>query len=636
MQRRVQIAGLGSSVPTSGMALAWLGLVLALLGAALAWYGGTASREAAATAFSSKVASDAVARSLKGGAGDPAELAAFNLARRAAAQAAQVNPLMLPSARAQSSLSSVASQAPAALGASMTRAVDAVEILGDAMRKSIKDLDALAGLVASGKAAFSLDAYGAAADSIGRLLSYADSAVSLRSLERIDYDVRNVVRIVREVSGSPRFAADRAGPIVDAMNSSMLPLVSAARAAAPPREEMARWNDAMRALGESLGSLAAGAETALRVAETLVLAGAALIAVGSALMFGASRMGLQELDARFRRATAHFRRSEEEVARLAADASRIAGGDFALEVKTEFDDDGLRAIAGSLNTISQSVRKTAAAVGRGMHDMEIEVAKVTEKCVEVSSADPRRQEKLRVAETALGDVRQITETVELDSRGAASKAQVALDSVHLARAALREAVEGAVSIRGALQESAKRVKGLGEKSQEAVRMIEAVSAEVEHIHVVAMNASLEAERVDGRGGGFAVVAKELSRLAEQIDARVRALAQQIQAVQSDTREAGKAVEFASQRVVSGAGATEDASGALDVVQVSAQSVDSSLSSLSAAHAEAVRRARVLAGAIDEIGADAGERARKVAEVGARVAALGNSVRAVQAEVAEHQ
>ncbi|MEN8130231.1 MAG: methyl-accepting chemotaxis protein [Pseudomonadota bacterium] len=74
--------------------------------------------------------------------------------------------------------------------------------------------------------------------------------------------------------------------------------------------------------------------------------------------------------------------------------------------------------------------------------------------------------------------------------------------------------DGMHDIRETISESEKRIKRLGERSQEINRAVDIINNIAERTHVLALNASMQAAAAGDAGRGFAVVADEVQRLAE--------------------------------------------------------------------------------------------------------------------------
>ncbi|MFM2320560.1 MAG: hypothetical protein RLZZ215_3181 [Pseudomonadota bacterium] len=165
--------------------------------------------------------------------------------------------------------------------------------------------------------------------------------------------------------------------------------------------------------------------------------------------------------------------------------------------------------------------------------------------VDATSQDVN-QHALSVNQLALLERTEAEETVEqlghilgrLDSIAAsAQQANRVADSTSRAtreaQASVARTLSSISGIRDTVQETGKRLKRLGERSQEISRIIDIISNISERTTVLALNASMQATAAGEAGRGFSVIAEEIQHLAEssrestdQIGALVRNIQQE--------------------------------------------------------------------------------------------------------------
>ena len=154
------------------------------------------------------------------------------------------------------------------------------------------------------------------------------------------------------------------------------------------------------------------------------------------------------------------------------------------------------------------------------------------------------------------------------SSQAQESAMVARQSLEAASSGLRavqDAIGGMNAIRDQSQETSKRIKRLGESSQEIGEITELISDITEQTNVLALNAAIQAASAGEAGRGFSVVAEEVQRLAERSADATRQIAALVRAIQTDTQDAVGAMERSTQGVVEGARLSDTAGTALSEI-----------------------------------------------------------------------
>ena len=139
------------------------------------------------------------------------------------------------------------------------------------------------------------------------------------------------------------------------------------------------------------------------------------------------------------------------------------------------------------------------------------------------------------------------------SKSAERSAEVAQGSVSTAKRgalAVQDTIRGMDQMREQIQETAKRIKRLGESSQQIGEIVELINDIAEQTNILSLNAAIQAAMAGEAGRGFAVVADEVQRLAERSSEATKQIADLVKTIQADTNEAVASMEQATQGVVS--------------------------------------------------------------------------------------
>jgi twitching motility protein PilJ len=151
------------------------------------------------------------------------------------------------------------------------------------------------------------------------------------------------------------------------------------------------------------------------------------------------------------------------------------------------------------------------------------------------------------------------------------------------------------AIRETIQETSKRIKRLGESSQEIGNIVELINDIAEQTNILALNASIQASMAGEAGRGFAVVADEVQRLAERAANATKQIEVLVRTIQTDTNEAVVSMERSTTDVVGGALLAENAGAALEEIEQVSNQIASLVQNISAS----ARQQAVASGSISK-------------------------------------
>ena len=257
-------------------------------------------------------------------------------------------------------------------------------------------------------------------------------------------------------------------------------------------------------------------------------------------------------------------RNQEAIMRLLDEMGSLAEGD--LTVKATVTEDMTGAIADSINFAVEQLRSLVQTIT----DTSVQVA---------SSAQETQATAMHLAEaaehqateinSASDRINEIALSINQVSKNSAESAEVAQRSVRIATngaGVVRQTIAGMDSIRDQIQETSKRIKRLGESSQEIGSIVELINDISEQTNILALNAAIQAASAGEAGRGFAVVADEVQRLAERSSNATKRIESLVQTIQADTNEAVSSMEQTTSEVVAGARLAEDAGTALGEIE----------------------------------------------------------------------
>jgi twitching motility protein PilJ len=258
---------------------------------------------------------------------------------------------------------------------------------------------------------------------------------------------------------------------------------------------------------------------------------------------------------------------QRQVIRLLDDVEGAARGD--LTVQAEVTADVLGAVADSFNLTIQNLREIVNQVKIAARQVN-DGSRENEAFARSLSSDALRQaEELSVT---LNSVQMMTESIQRvaeSAREAEQVAKLASETAIKGGDAVERTVAGILDIRETVAETTRKVKRLGESSQEISKIVGLISSIASRTNLLALNASIEAARAGDAGRGFAIVADEVRQLADRAAKASKEIEQIVLQIQSETSNVQQAMEVGTQQVIDGTKRAEQARQSLvDIIQVS--------------------------------------------------------------------
>lgn len=130
-------------------------------------------------------------------------------------------------------------------------------------------------------------------------------------------------------------------------------------------------------------------------------------------------------------------------------------------------------------------------------------------------------------------------------------AEKAIKNTHKAQETVLDTIQGITAIRDTIRETEKRIKRLGERSQEIGGVVNLINDIAERTHILALNAAMHAASAGEAGRGFAVVAGEVQKLAENSREATSKISSLVNNIQVETQDTVTTMNNAISQVVRG-------------------------------------------------------------------------------------
>ena len=259
-----------------------------------------------------------------------------------------------------------------------------------------------------------------------------------------------------------------------------------------------------------------------------------------------------------------YDRNQNAILRLLDEIADLADGD--LRSYATVSEDFTGAIADSINFAIDQLRDLVSRITETSQEVAQYTASTQGITNQLAEASEHQAQEIAGASAAINEMAMSIDQV---SSNAEESAVVAERSVKIAANGanvVNRSIEGMDIIREQIQETSKRIKRLGESSQEIGNIVALINDIADQTNILALNAAIQASMAGEAGRGFAVVADEVQRLAERSASATKQIEGLVKTIQTDTNEAVISMEQTTSEVVRGANLSKDAGVALDEIQ----------------------------------------------------------------------
>jgi len=208
-----------------------------------------------------------------------------------------------------------------------------------------------------------------------------------------------------------------------------------------------------------------------------------------------------------------------------------------LTVQVPVTEDVTGPLADAINQMATETSKVLLNVRNITEDVERASLQVKEQSDNVNQVAEAERNVVATTMTELGAASEAMNKIAEVAQSCNEIASEATRSTQVALETVTGTVNGMSEIRETIHETEKRIKRLGERSQEISGIVDIINNIAERTHVLALNASMQAAAAGDAGRGFSVVADEVQRLAESsrnATSQISALVKNIQVETNDT------------------------------------------------------------------------------------------------------
>lgn len=262
---------------------------------------------------------------------------------------------------------------------------------------------------------------------------------------------------------------------------------------------------------------------------------------------------------------------QQELMGFLSSVEGASGGDLTVRAQITAGEIGIvadffNAIVENLREVVSEVKQAAEQVNSSVSSSGASIGKLATETLNQSHQVKETLVSVELMTTAL-------QKVAAQAKEATRTTQQAEITAQAGGQAMERTVDSIQQVRETVAETAKKVKRLGESSQQISKVVELINQISLKTNLLAVNAGIEAARAGEEGRGFAVVAEEVGALAAQSAVATKEIEQIINSIQTGTTEVVEAMESSTAQVVEGTRSVEQAQNSLAQILLASQQVN---------------------------------------------------------------
>ena len=299
---------------------------------------------------------------------------------------------------------------------------------------------------------------------------------------------------------------------------------------------------------------------------------------------------------------------------ILAEMEKFSSGDLTAKVKVEKEGDDISKLFNGFNLTVSNIKNMINQVRQAVEATASASTQISSSAEEMAAGAQEQSSQTSEVAAAMEEMSRTVVETATNATQAAEASREASEKAHAGSIKLEASKKGMGNIVSSTENVGKKITSLATKTEQIGAIAQVIDDIADQTNLLALNAAIEAARAGEHGRGFAVVADEVRKLAENTTKATKEIAETIKAIQVEAKEANSSTKEAQDAVSYGLKLNDEVGEVLSQILASVENVTMQINQVAAASEEQSATAEQVSTNIEAINNVANESATGVQQI----------------------